>query len=65
MALLKQHCPASFVLTEYLPLHLEKTDWQEFVSPEMKDRIRLSMTLTGSAVSIILCRWRRWPRCLH
>ena len=34
-----------FVLTEYLPLHLEKTDWQEFVSPEMKDRIRLSMTL--------------------
>ncbi len=28
-----------FVLTEYLPLHLEKTDWQEFVTPAEKQRI--------------------------
>jgi hypothetical protein len=34
-----------FVLTEYLPLHLEKTDWHEFVSPEEKRRHTIVMTL--------------------
>ena len=34
-----------FVLTDYLPLHLEKTDWQEFLPSEQKRQIIIDTTL--------------------
>lgn len=58
-----------FVLTDYLPLHLEKTDWQEFLAPDDKQRHNIAMTrrlgnnypfvpLAGLAVLLGLWRWR-------
>lgn len=58
-----------FVLTDYLPLHLEKTEWQEFVTAEEKRRHTLAMMrrfgnnyplvpLAGLALLLGAWRWR-------